>query len=970
MATLKVSWLFACFLDLCTTLHSPIVTDVHTAANSANSSDMLLQTIHAEESATTDLIKVAKANLNSRQEAVESAATAEGRKLAEIALEEAKTVLGRVEAASSTLKRVKADLPARPDAQVSPNDGDTLKVIVVSPELDVFPSSPHTTPSPVEQKEADAVDEVEGSTGTVEDVSTTRPKEVSFTSTAATTGTTSSGSGTTTSRRGATLTTTPAATTATTTELDASEEKDEPCDARVEDGTTETSTKAELAKQRTQQAACVTKGNKNKQRAQKEPVSAKKVNVESKHTAKAAAEAGKAAEKAIAANARAESVIRSAKIAWAAAKRTMDLATGDAEKQAARAAMQSAKVLIVRGKMMQRKAKMVEVDLKQTPEKAGISSDKRQFAKVQVDEALVGDMVHLARDSVTVLKKVALALPGAHQGFIDLLKALKTATLTLGENLEGKTSGFVNDLVEKAAKKASKALRYGWNAVDGIDPDLQEHVKDLIDKARKIESKAKADEREGIISKMHDDAREVREKSVTKGAEAKVTKAMKTAKKVIKKADVGVAALSKNLKKEPRKTVQKAKKRISRSSDMVVKAFGVKAQAAVVKAAAERKVGTKGKETSIAKASKLRKKAEKVAEKANSLNEKEKANLKGDIKLAATNERALRDETTALKGQAEAKLKKVKVGIPKLEKTLQEDIDELIDEIKRAPEKEQRQMAKKELQMTKRAQAKVEADKKKVAKIDKAISKATKCTEPHVGQLKALKKQTNKLDKRVEADRETASKEKEMNEKLLADIVATKANKKIEKLKVEAGKVKKNAKVAKQIGRGVIKTIPRSAKNMLGDVKKATSLKLESAKEAEYANQLANEAMQAAADPAHAAEKFKDIARKAELAARKAQDKVHEAGRVKKRIGSAAKKVLDAGEKKLEKKEKKLQARADALKKGRLEQEDAELVNAAEVEVEDANQPEIESMEVEVEDGEEPESAEEVEVDGGNDLSD
>eukprot|EP00927_Polykrikos_kofoidii_P042778 TRINITY_DN3682_c1_g2_i1.p1 TRINITY_DN3682_c1_g2~~TRINITY_DN3682_c1_g2_i1.p1 ORF type:complete len:1017 (-),score=279.47 TRINITY_DN3682_c1_g2_i1:242-3232(-) len=995
MTTLKASTLVACLVCLGAALHSPAISGVDIATGVANSSDILSNRLQAEESATMDLLATAEANVNSRQDAVEKASTDEERKLAKAALDDAMHMLRNIETASLLLKSAKAYLPA--------------------------------------QKDGNAVDEVAGSKGSVEDVSTVKPRKQNSTSTTRTTST-AIATKTATSTRAATARMSPTSTataaevtTATTTRLGPPEEEDERGVVGVKDATTQTSSTAEPTKE-------------HATKARKKAASAKKVKLAPKHAAKTATGAGKAPDpttdvkvdvkvptsaenlankaadasseaagkdckcltpkeamscsskwkpdlvaaakagsqciksgkpsihmswcfttpacqrvpnskvinagkcnireasgkdcvlnkepmpqskkptgKANAANARAKSVIRSAKEAEAAAKRVMDLATGDAEKRAAWAAVQSAHILINRGKMMQGNAETAKRAIKTMPEKSGTGTVKHRCANATVNEGLRTDVVALTRDSMTVLKKVTIAVPGAKKGLTSLIMALKTATQALEKKLESKASELANGLVEKVAQKASNALRYGRNAVGSKELVLQKHIEDLMDKAEHIESRAKSDEREDVASRIHREAREIREKSVAKDAAAKATRAEKVLKKVIKKASVGAAALSKDLEKGPKTDAQKAKKIIYKSSDMVVKAFGVESQAARVQAVAERRAVRKTKETSLDDASKLSKKAEHIFAKAKGLNEKEIASVKKDLKLAEKRKHALSVEATALRGQVEAKLKAAKASVPKLEKTVQEDIDILKDEIKHAPEKEQRHMAEKELRATKKVQAKADVDKTNVAKIDQAMSKATKDAVLHAGQLKALKEKASNLDRQVKADRETASKKKSRDKKRLVDTVAKTAKKNIAKIKIEAGKVKENAEVAKQVGSGFIKTTPRSAKLMLGDVKKATSLKLESSNEIEEAKKLAREAIKVAADPIHAAKKFKKIARKAELAAQRARNKAREAEQVRKRIASEAKKVLETGEKKLSRKENELQSRADALTKENLE---------------------------------------------------
>eukprot|EP00927_Polykrikos_kofoidii_P042777 TRINITY_DN3682_c1_g1_i1.p1 TRINITY_DN3682_c1_g1~~TRINITY_DN3682_c1_g1_i1.p1 ORF type:complete len:913 (-),score=240.49 TRINITY_DN3682_c1_g1_i1:225-2891(-) len=882
MPTLKVTVLVACLADLCAPLHSPSVNGVDIAARTANSSNILSHRIRAEEVATTDLMASAKANVDNRADAVRQATTEEGRKLAKEALEEAKQLFRKIEAASSAMQNVEA-VAASPNASVFPSEDNTL-TLIISPIFGGSPSAPNATPSPIEEQKGNADDVVAERKDAFEGASTAKPKEMSFPSTATTEGATT---GTTTTTKTETMSTTgtaaPAGSAAKTLRLSAPREPDEPGVLRIKEATTESLTKTEPTKENTKRReTCATKDQKNEQQAQQGTTSAKKPT-----------------NKANAAKARAQSVIQSATIAEDAAKGAMELAQGDAEKQAARAAMQSAKVLILRGRLMLRKAKDADNEIMKMRAKAGRSARKRDLVSTDVNEALGRDMIALTRHCMTVLEKVTLAVPSAEKGLIDARADLKTATQALGAKLKGTASGLADDFVEKVATKVSKALRNGLKALGSKNLDLQKQIEHLSKIAQAIESKAKKKEREGVVSKMHEDARDAREKSIAKDASNKATTAMKTVERVIKKTDVGVAALLKDLKKEPKEVVQKAQKRISKGSDMVVKAFGVKAQAARVKAAAKRISASKAKTNRIADARKLRGKAEKTVAKAKRLNEKEKVDAKKNVELAAKNEHALSDKTTALQGEVEAKVKEAKVGVPELEKIVHEDIDALKDEIKQTPSNEQREMAENDLHATKHEQAEAEAVKTKATKIDKAMSKATKGAELHVRQLEALKEKADTLDQRVEADRETASKQRDKHKKRLVDAVATVATKNIAKLKHEAGKAKRNATLAKKVGTSFIKTTPRSAVKMLGDVKKATSLELESSRRIEEAKSLAKEAMEAASDPAHAAEKFKQLARKAELAAQRARDNVHQAGRVKKRIDSEAKKVLKAGAKKL-----------------------------------------------------------------------
>eukprot|EP00927_Polykrikos_kofoidii_P005037 TRINITY_DN11_c0_g4_i1.p1 TRINITY_DN11_c0_g4~~TRINITY_DN11_c0_g4_i1.p1 ORF type:complete len:983 (+),score=278.23 TRINITY_DN11_c0_g4_i1:72-2951(+) len=957
MARVKVSMLVACLIDSCAALHSPPINDVDSAGGTADSSDSQSYRLRANESATTDLMTIAKAHVNTQKDAVRNATTDEDKQLAKVSLEEANRVLGKIEAASSNSQSVTADADDGPNSSPSLTGGNILKVIMSS-IFGVPAHAPDSTPSPGEQVGGGAVDEITTSLGAaVEDVNKADSKKHSSTlaattltttstTTAATTvpakTTTTATAEATTTKTAATRTSTSAAaaeaapaaaaaeaeTTKTTTGAGTPEEEAKPEVSTAKSKTTDTSSEKEPAKQSTEQEACGTKDQEGQQ-PRKNASSAKMVKVAAKRTSGAKARA-------------AESIIHSATVAEAAARRAMELASGDAEKKAAQGAMQSAKVLILRGKMMQRHAKTAKKETKKV---------KHQLTDAKVNEALGRSIIALTRDSITVLRKVTLAVPGAKKGLIGLLIALKTATVALGPKLEGKASGPVIGLVEKATTEASKALWYGYKALGSKDQDLKERIKHLIEIAEKIKSKAKKEEREGVVATMHKGAQEVREKSVAKDAAAKAAKAMKLVKKVIKKADVGVEALSKDLKKEAQQTAQKAKKRISKDSDMMVKAVGVNAQAATVKAAAERAEGKEENRTSIDDASKLREKAEDIVAKAKTLNEKETANVKKDMKFAAETREALSDEATALKREAEAKLKEGKAGILKLEKLVHEDIDVSKDEIKHGRTTQQRQMAEKELRTAKKNKARAKAYKTNAAKIDMAISEATKGSELHVKQLKALEEKANMLDERVKADRDIVSKETAKHRQRLVNTVAKSAKSNIAKLKVEADIVKKKAKEAKVIGRGYIKTTPRSAKHMLGDVKKATSLKLESSNEAMEAKKLAKEAMEAAADPAHAAERFKKIARKAELAAEKAREKAHQAGRVKDRIRSEAKKVLKAGEKHLSKVEKKLEARADALtKENLLEQEAAEPIDAPEGEIDDTEEAEVDGIEFEVKD--------------------
>eukprot|EP00927_Polykrikos_kofoidii_P042775 TRINITY_DN3682_c0_g4_i1.p1 TRINITY_DN3682_c0_g4~~TRINITY_DN3682_c0_g4_i1.p1 ORF type:complete len:534 (-),score=114.66 TRINITY_DN3682_c0_g4_i1:130-1731(-) len=391
MSTFKASVLVG-VLNLCVAMHSISLNDNDPAAKS-----------EAADSPTTDLFRIAEANVKSRQDAVKSATTKEGRKLAEVALKEAKKVVEQIEAVSATLRHARANLPADPDGAIE-------DVSTAEPKVQKFVSS--TTASR------------EATTRT-----STQFATVISTKTAQATVNTAAG------KAASSTASTPAATTTTTTEVFS---------------TTERATESELAKQNPSQKPFVAEGATNTAtEAVKIPgdntsikavdearvsaendcecfTPAKAISCSSKWKSDllAAEKAGsrciksespsmpvswcfttsacerihdsnaivaghckirrasgedcaldrsllsqskKPTEKTKGRSVGAARVIQNAKIAEAAAKKSMELATGDAEKQAARAAMQSAKVLILRGRLMQRNAKITKKEIKKMP---------------------------------------------------------------------------------------------------------------------------------------------------------------------------------------------------------------------------------------------------------------------------------------------------------------------------------------------------------------------------------------------------------------------------------------------------------------------------------------------------------------------------------------------------------------------------------------------------------------------------
>merc|ERR1719215_577968 len=160
------------------------------------------------------------------------------------------------------------------------------------------------------------------------------------------------------------------------------------------------------------------------------------------------------------------------------------------------------------------------------------------------------------------------------------------------------------------------------------------------------------------------------------------------------------------------------------------------------------------------------------------------------MKLASKRKRAVRDEAKALKEDVEAKVDRTKTGFRKLEEDAQEDIDASEEEIKHASKKKT-EIAKQNMRLAKRAKARADVDKKKAAIIKKATVKAMKGSEPHVRQLKELRKKATKLDQIVQGDAAKGAKGETDSKELLVNTLAKRAKKEITKIKAAALKVNK-----------------------------------------------------------------------------------------------------------------------------------------------------------------------------------